>query len=139
MRPLNQRWSRQTIPDHDRLLEVLGREIENIYKNLLTRAEADQVTVTTVQNIINSASGGSGSVALGFNLRRVVQAVVAGTNTITFSSPMATASYALTSPRIYDVNGNPLSHGRITKSISGFIIEDVLDAGSLECVAVELS
>lgn len=123
------RWvSERTIPDTG-LRAKLDREFRNLYK-LIT---GQQTIITGLQAEILSV--GTTTTAASFNLRGASQAIVAGSNTIVFSTPMTTSTYAL-SIRIRYSDGSDVQVNETSKSQTGFVI-DAADAGTLNYIAVE--
>ena len=123
------RWvSERTIPDTG-LRAKLDREFRNLYK-LIT---SQQSVIAALQTAI--ASVGTTTTATSFNIRGASQAVVAGSNTIVFSSPMTTSTYALSIRAKYS-DGRETEVIESSKSQTGFVIS-VVEAGMLNYIAVE--
>lgn len=124
----------------DPVVQALIKELNRTHAKLnslitsLERTSSGSSTVVVLGGSSSSGSGGSSGIAV--TLIPIVYTVVAGTNNVPFGQTLSTTNYAIAGPRTYGSDGRPTSYGKITKSTSRFTIEEVSEAGTLECVVV---
>lgn len=114
---------------NDDILRLLGKAMRDIY-NRISGAGSANITVT-----VGSSSGSSGTSAV-TEYRSAQVSVVAGSNTVTFSTGLSTTNYQLfcwlkDSDEVFQI----IDTVGATKGLSGFTI-DTFQAGTLIYLAI---
>jgi len=106
----------------------LGQEFGEVYK-----------AIAKVRSLIASSSSVASPTSSGsVNIRRGSVAVVAGSNTITFSTPLSTTDYALSSLPVFVSSTETAQANLNAKSSIGFTCYSP-SAGTLDYTAIEIA
>lgn len=111
--------------EHNHLARTLNTNLTT-----LERTASGSVTI-----VVPSEATPSGGATAFSEYQKKIQAVVAGTNTITFDEALSASSYALYL-NIRNANGEKVLYREVERTAAHVIIADVYEAGTAECLAV---